>query len=68
MKELTEKERIILSYLAEGKSYAAMAEIMSLSVNGVRYYLRHIYKKLKVRSRAEAVAKGLKDHLIPPLH
>ena len=68
MEELTKKEQIVLSHLAEGKSYAAMAEIMSLSVNGVRYYLRHIYKKLNVTSRAEAVAKGLKYHLIPPLH
>ena len=63
MDELTVKEQVVLSYLTEGKSYAAMAEIMSLAVNEVRYYLRHIYKKLNVNTRAEAVAKGFKKPL-----
>jgi len=49
-------------------SYIAIAKAIHLSVDGVRYHLRHIYEKLHVRSRAEAVAKGLKDHLIPPIH
>lgn len=66
--ELTEKEQTVLSHLAKGNSYAAIAKEMSLSVDGVRYYLRHIYEKLHVKTRAEAVAKGLKDHLIPPIH
>ena len=63
MDELTVKEQVVLSYLTEGKSYAAMAEIMSLAVNEVRYYLRHIYKELNVNTRAEAVAKGFKKPL-----
>ncbi len=66
--ELTDLEQTVLGHLAEGKSYAAIGKIMFLSIDGVRYHLRHIYEKLHVKTRAEAVAKGLKDHLIPPIH
>ena len=65
---LTDLEQTALGHLAEGKSYASIAKIMFLSIDGVRYHLRHIYEKLHVNTRAEAVAKGLKDHLIPPIH
>lgn len=66
--ELTDLEQTVLCYLAEGKSYAAIAKTMFLSIDGVRYHLRHIYEKLHVKTRAKAVAKGLRDHLIPPIH
>lgn len=65
--KLTEKEHLVLEYLAEGLSYKMIAEKMNLSVHSVRYYLRSIYEKLQVTSRAEAVAKSLKQRLINPL-
>ncbi|MCB0314271.1 MAG: response regulator transcription factor, partial [Calditrichaeota bacterium] len=61
--DLTDKERQVLAYLAEGKSYKMIADAMNLSVHSIRYYLRSIYEKLQVSSRAEAVAKGLKQRL-----
>ena len=64
---LNEKEKKVLEYLAEGKSYKMIADVMFLSIHSVRYYLRSIYEKLHVGSRAEAVAKGLKHRLINPL-
>lgn len=63
---LTGQERRVLSLLAEGKSYAKIADLMNLSIDGVRYHLRHIYEKLQVHSRSEAVAKGLKKRIIQP--
>jgi DNA-binding NarL/FixJ family response regulator len=63
---LTPREREILSRLVQGKSYPVIASELFISVDGVRYHLRHIYEKLHVSTRAEAVAKGLKDRLIPP--
>ena len=66
-KELTETEESVLKRLAEGKSYASIAGEMFLSVDGVRYHIRHIYEKLHVKSRGEAVAEGLKKHLFPPI-
>ncbi len=64
---LTEREQQILTLMAQGKSYATIAEEVCLSVDGVSYHVRHIYEKLQVHSRAEAVAQGLKKRLIPPL-
>ena len=67
VEQLSEPELKILTLLSEGKSYAKIAETVFLSVHGVRYHLRHIYEKLQVQSRGEAVAKGLKMRLINPL-
>jgi DNA-binding NarL/FixJ family response regulator len=63
---LTIREQEVLTRLVQGKSYSAIAEELFLSVDGVRYHLRHIYEKLQVKSRSEAVARGLKDRLVPP--
>ena len=63
---LTDKESDVLSHLATGLSYADVGKAMSLSVDGVRYHIRHIYRKLHVRSRAQAVAEGLRRDLIDP--
>lgn len=61
---LSERERDVLEYLADGKSYAAIAKAMFLSVDGVGYHIRNIYEKLQVNSRAEAVSVGLRKRLI----
>lgn len=63
---LSEQEQQVLAFLAEGKSYVKIADLTNLSVHGVRYHLRHIYEKLHVQSRAEAVAVGLKKRIIQP--
>ncbi|GAB4376053.1 MAG: hypothetical protein Kow0042_21980 [Calditrichia bacterium] len=52
--------------MALGKPYTAIADEICLSIDGVYYHIRHIYEKLQVHSRAEAVAEGLKKRLIPP--
>ena len=61
---LTDREREVLEYLADGKSYAAIAKAMFLSVDGVGYHIRNIYEKLHVNTRAEAVSVGLRERLI----
>lgn len=63
---LTEREQEVLNHLAQGKSYAAIGTEMYLSVDGVRYHIRHIYEKLQVNSRSQAIAKGLKNRIIQP--
>lgn len=65
--DLNEREAQILSLMAQGKSYNAIANEVYLSVDGVYYHIRHIYEKLHVHSRAEAVAQGIKKRLIAPL-
>ncbi len=63
---LSEREEQILSLMAKGKSYSEIANEIFLSLDGVTYHIRHIYEKLHVHSRAEAVAEGLKKHIIKP--
>ena len=63
---LTERELQVLNQMALGKSYASISNDLFLSVDGVRYHIRHIYEKLQVHSRGEAIAQGLKSHLIQP--
>jgi len=64
--KLSEREKEILNYLAEGKTYSAIGEEIHLSLNGVRYHIRNIYRKLQVNSCSEAVAKALNSKIIRP--
>jgi len=62
--ELNEREQQILNLMAQGKSYNTIADEVFLSIDGVYYHIRHIYEKLHVHSRAEAVAEGIKKRII----
>lgn len=59
VEELSEREEKILEQLAKGYSTKEIAERSSVSVNTVRTHLQHIYEKLHVRSRTEAILKYL---------
>ncbi|MCI0706963.1 MAG: response regulator transcription factor [Ignavibacteriae bacterium] len=61
---LTKGEQDVLALLAVGKSYAAIAEELFLSLDGVRARIRKIYDKLHAHSRGEAVAKGVAKRII----
>ena len=55
--ELSPREREVLELLARGYLYKEIAEKLEISVQTVNTYIRRIYEKLHVRSRAQAVAK-----------
>lgn len=57
---LTERENEILSSLCQGYANKEIADKMSITVPTVRTHLRHIYEKLHVRSRTEAIVKYMK--------
>jgi DNA-binding NarL/FixJ family response regulator len=57
---LTEREKEILTFLSQGFANKELADKLQISVPTVRTHLRHIYEKLHVRSRAEAIVKYLK--------
>jgi DNA-binding NarL/FixJ family response regulator len=57
--ELTQREDEILILLAEGLSNKEIADRVKISYDTVRAHLRHIYEKLHVRGRTEAVRKYL---------
>jgi DNA-binding NarL/FixJ family response regulator len=54
---LSQREREVLELLARGFLYKEIAEMLKISVQTVNTYIRRIYEKLHVRSRAQAVAK-----------
>ena len=54
---LSQREREVLELLARGYLYKEIAEMLKISVQTVNTYIRRIYEKLHVRSRAQAVAK-----------
>ena len=53
---LSEREAEVLDLLAQGYSYKEIATQAGVSYHTVHSHVRHIYEKLHVRSRAQAVA------------
>lgn len=58
---LTDREREILDLLAKGFLYKEIADQLQISRDTVHNHLRHIYEKLHVRSRTEAVVRYLRS-------
>jgi len=61
--ELTPHEVRLLRMLVEGHSYKTAANELHVSVNTIKFHLRHIYEKLQVHTKSEAVAKALRHGL-----
>jgi len=61
--ELTPHEVRLLRMLVEGHSYKTAANELKVSVNTIKFHLRHIYNKLQVHTKSEAVAKALRHGL-----
>jgi DNA-binding NarL/FixJ family response regulator len=57
---LSSREQMVLDCLAKGLAYKQIGDELSISINTIRTHLRHIYEKLHVQSRTEAVAKYLR--------
>lgn len=57
--QLTPREEGILRLLAKGCRSKEIADELGISAGTVNTHVRHIYEKLHVRSRAEAVARFL---------
>lgn len=55
--ELTPREREVLELVVHGLSNKEIAERLSVTVDAVRWHLKHIYTKLHVHSRTEAALK-----------
>jgi len=62
--QLSPRERELLEYLARGLSSKEAARLMNLSPYTVADYVQSIYRKLQVRSRAEAVFEAIQARII----
>jgi len=61
--QLTPHEVKILKLLVAGHNYKTAATELRVSVNTVSFHVKHIYEKLQVHSKSEAVAKALRGRL-----
>jgi DNA-binding NarL/FixJ family response regulator len=53
--ELTYREREVLALIARGRSNQELAAELSISLDTVKSHVRHVFTKLGVRDRAQAV-------------
>jgi DNA-binding NarL/FixJ family response regulator len=61
---LSNRERMVLGRLVEGRSYKQIAGDLDLSLDTVRSYIRALYRKLEVQSAPAAVTRGLREGLV----
>jgi ATP/maltotriose-dependent transcriptional regulator MalT len=55
---LSKRERDVLRLLAEGASYAEVAQRLGISAHTVTTHVKNCYRKLGVRRAADAVARA----------
>jgi DNA-binding NarL/FixJ family response regulator len=61
---LTPHEIRLLTLLVEGHNFKTAAAELGVSPNTIAWHMRHIYEKLHVHSKSEAVAKALRDRVV----
>jgi DNA-binding NarL/FixJ family response regulator len=61
---LTPRETAVLNHVARGFSHAEIARLEAVAVSTIATHIRHIYEKLAVHSRSEAVFEAQQMGLI----
>jgi DNA-binding NarL/FixJ family response regulator len=61
---LTRRELEVLRHLADGLGQSTIAELLGISPKTVGTHIEHIFQKLDVRSRAQAVAAAYRQRLV----
>jgi DNA-binding NarL/FixJ family response regulator len=64
--ELSEREREILALVGAGRSNAEIAAELVISMATVKTHIRHVFAKLDVRDRVQAVVLARDAGLVPP--
>lgn len=62
--QLSQREKEVLTLLAQGNSYDSIGEKLFISRNTIKFHLKNIYIKLQVHSNIEAIQKANKENLI----
>lgn len=62
---ISARELEVLDFLARGHSNKEIAKALFVSPNTVKTHLAHLYQKLEVSRRTQAVQKARALHLIP---
>jgi DNA-binding NarL/FixJ family response regulator len=64
LQPLTQRERKILTLVAEGASNKDIAVDLNLSERTIKNYLTIIFQKLQVNNRTEAAIRAMRDGLV----
>jgi DNA-binding CsgD family transcriptional regulator len=51
--KLSAQEFSISRMLADGMDYQSVADLILMSINGVRYHVKNIYRKLNINNRQQ---------------
>lgn len=62
--DLTDREKEVLTHIVDGTTKKAIALELDISFHTVDTHVRHIYEKLQVNCRSDAVAKAIRQKLI----
>jgi DNA-binding NarL/FixJ family response regulator len=62
--QLTPHETRLLKLLVKGHNYKTAAAELGVSINTIAFHMKHVYEKLQVHSKSEAVAKALLSRLV----
>ena len=62
--DLTPHELRLLLLLVEGHNYKTAAAELGVTVNTISFHMKHVYDKLHVHSKSEAVAKALRNRIL----
>ena len=62
---LTARELEVVGALRGGLSYGEVGDLLGVSTNTIRTYIRSVYDKLQVSSKTEAVLEALRLGLLP---
>jgi len=56
---LSNREKEVLTQMAEGKTYTQISDVLFISPETVRTHIRNIYVKLQVSNKSEAIKIGM---------
>ena len=64
--KLTEREREVLTLIAKGYTIAKVGEMLGITRNTAAGYVKIVYRKLNVNSRAEATLEAARMGIVQP--